>query len=262
MCTLTWTTLPPTPGRAFDGGPGYQLWFNRDEQLTRAAELPPRVQVAENGVHYIAPEDSEAGGTWITVNEFGVTIALLNGYLESRGPERESYTSRGVLVRSLAGIQKVKEALDPLSPKKLRSFQPAVVFVKAPGEPALVVRWDGRDAAIDVNGERQLPLTSSGYEQDEVQQARKELYRVLVLDAAPHLDPLEPDPALLDAYHRYVDPSEGPTPFTPTMSHPRACTRSQCGIRVTARSVAFAYRPGPPHVTEVSVELELERVVE
>lgn len=256
MCTLTWTSLRPGSGSEA----GYQLWFNRDERLTRAPERPPSLQVAENGVRYIAPEDSEAGGTWITTNEHGVTIALLNGYLESRGPERPSYTSRGVLVRGLAGIRDPKEAFDPLSPMRLRDFQPAVVFVKAPSAPALIARWDGLTVAIDVTGERQLPLTSSGYEQDEVQQARRKLYREVVLDANPGGDPLRPDAARLAAFQSYVDPSEGPNPFTPSMLHPLAATRSQCAITVSERSVGFAYRPGPPHTTEVSVQLELPRV--
>lgn len=273
MCTLTWTTLRAGPKGKPEDEPGYQLWFNRDEQLTRAPELPPRVQTAENGVRYMAPEDSEAGGTWIMVNEHGVTVALLNGYAQSRGPAPPSPTSRGHLVRGLAGISDPYQAFEPLSPRNLRSFRPAVVLVKAPHSKAVVVRWDGLHASIDMDGERQLPLTSSGYTQEEVQRERARLYQELVLAPAPkaesleaeslETESLEPEAARLAAFQNYVDPEAGPTPFTPSMRHPQAATRSQCIIEVTRANASLTYRPGPPHESPVQgksvLELSLQR---
>ncbi|MFT5733511.1 MAG: hypothetical protein ACJA2W_003065 [Planctomycetota bacterium] len=261
MCTLTWTTR----AAASSGSPlvpdlsGYSAWFNRDERLTRAAEIPPRIQTSPDGVQYIAPEDSEAGGTWIATNEFGLTVALLNGYVVSRGPEREAYESRGVLVRKLAGLESPLEAFALLSPRELSVYRTAVVFIKAPGEPALVARWDGLTVGIDVQAERQLPLTSSSYEQDAVQVSRRALYSSLVREPGQSVDPLAPDPAGLASFQRYVDPVEGPTAFTPTMQRSDAATRSQCEIQVTEQTVRFGYRPGPPHLTDVSVQLELPR---
>lgn len=260
MCTLTWTGRVSTVEAAGSPGTaGYSLWFNRDERLTRAPELPPRVQTTPEGVRYIAPEDSEAGGTWILVNEFGLTVALLNGYIESRGPEREIYESRGTLVRSLAGLMSPLEALGQLSPRDLAIYRPAVVVLKAPGMPALIARWDGLTVAIDMDGERQLPVTSSSYEQDDVQRRRRDLYRTLMAQDAPGSDGSPPAPECLAAFQNYVDPDEGPTAFTPTMARSDAATRSQCQIEVSGESVRFMYRPGPPHVTDVSAVLDLPR---
>ncbi len=260
MCTLTWTAhatgnaATPSTGSATDLG--YRLWFNRDEQLSRAPEVPPRKQVTEDGTAYIAPEDSEAGGTWLTANEYGVTVALLNGYVESRAAERSSYTSRGVLVRSLAGIRRPKEALAHLAPKALACFRPAVIVIKAPGQAALIVRWDGLCAAIDFSGERQLPLTSSSHAQDEVQRARRALYRRIVLD--------DPNAARLSEFQNYVDPEEGPTNLTPVMRRSDAATRSQCVIDVAADRLTFEYAPISNLVAqsspEDSVTVKLSRV--
>lgn len=260
MCTLTWTQARPTSSSDSHVAPEYQLWFNRDEMRARAAELPPRLQVSEDGVRFIAPEDSEAGGTWITANEHGVTVALLNGYAEARGSSRSDYTSRGVLVRSLAGAQALKDTLDALSPKSLKEYHPAVIFVKTPGVPALVVRWDGQCAALDFAGERQLPLTSSSYEQDEVQRARRDLYRTIVSDPSPQGDPLAPPADRLAAFQNYVDPSAGPTHLTPIMGRSDAATRSQCVISVTEARVSFSYRPLPSPGAEPSAPIELRRV--
>lgn len=260
MCTLTWTSrLHGQDEAALTDLLGYSLWFNRDELLTRGPEIPPRIQTSPEGVRYIAPEDSEAGGTWIAVNEHGLTVALLNGYTLSRGPALHRYESRGTLVRNLAALERPLESLAMLSPKELANYQPAVVFLKAPGEPALVARWDGLTVAIDVNGERQLPLTSSSYEQDEVQKSRRALYASLVLEGVEGERAESPAPARLSAFQSHVDAEHGPTAFTPTMLRPDAATRSQCHIMVTETNVHFEYRPGPPHATEVSVALDLPR---
>ncbi len=265
MCTLTWTTRakahtagsPASPGATEHDG--YALWFNRDERLTRAPEIAPRLQVTKEGVRYLAPEDSEAGGTWISTNEHGLTVALLNGYTVSRGPARTGYESRGALVRNLAGLRRPQEALGHLTDDALKPYRPAVVFIKGAGEPALVARWDGRQVVLDAQAERQLPLTSSSYEQDDVSQERRAIYERLVLAGDPG-DPLAPDPERLEAFQRFVDPEAGPTAFTPTMQREDAGTRSQCFITVSAEATRLMYRPGPPHSTDVSTTLELARV--
>ena len=68
MCTVTWTRRPD----------GYSVFFNRDELRSRKEALPPRVH-DDGTVSYVAPEDGDFGGTWLSVNGAGVTIGLLNG---------------------------------------------------------------------------------------------------------------------------------------------------------------------------------------
>jgi len=57
---------------------GYALGMNRDEKLTRAAGLPPRLTHL-NGRTILAPSDP-SGGSWIGVNDTGATLALINWY--------------------------------------------------------------------------------------------------------------------------------------------------------------------------------------
>ncbi|MBI4909752.1 MAG: hypothetical protein HY820_39405, partial [Acidobacteria bacterium] len=57
---------------------GYQVLCNRDEKKTRRKALPPVVNTRQ-GVRYIAPADGDHGGTWIAVNDRGLTLCLLNG---------------------------------------------------------------------------------------------------------------------------------------------------------------------------------------
>lgn len=263
MCTVTWThraadapDLDPKDAPAGADG-GYRLWFNRDELRSRGGEVPPSIQRTPEGVQYISPADSDAGGTWITVNELGVTVALLNGYRVSRGPEPESWTSRGHLVRSLAGLTGPRAAWSRLSPALLAPFRPAVIVIVPPRGESLVARWDGLDLAMDVQGERQLPITSSSYKQEEVQQFRRGVYGDLV--GADETAP--PTPATLEAFQRFVGP-EGPTAYTPSMARPDAATRSQCAITVGSAGVQFDYRAKAPHESgDPDSTLRMDRVL-
>lgn len=250
MCTLTFTG--PALRAPKRGAPqvaehaGYQVWFNRDERVERGDEIPPAEARTPSGVRYLAPTDSDAGGTWIAVNEFGVTVALLNGFTVSKGPTRSHYTSRGVLVRSLAGLKHLPELWARLSPAELAPFRPAVVCLLFPGQRPVVARWDGRDVEVDLDGTGQLPLTSSSYEQDDVRTYRRDLYQERVTTRAKGGAARPQD---LEEFHAYVTP-KGPTAMTPSMSREDSATRSHCAIDVRPGNIRFAYQPGPPHGTE------------
>ena len=69
MCTVTWIL----------DGDSYSLYFNRDELRTRQPALPPQ-RHQERGVRFLSPTDGDAGGTWIAVNEYGLSLGLLNDY--------------------------------------------------------------------------------------------------------------------------------------------------------------------------------------
>ncbi len=86
MCTVSWL---------FSGDSGYDVFFNRDESRERKPALRPEIR--ESGaVRFVAPTDGDFGGTWLAVNERGVTVGVLNRYGDDV-PERE-YTSRGLLL--------------------------------------------------------------------------------------------------------------------------------------------------------------------
>ena len=241
MCTLTFTdrVSDETGASTNRFGTSYRLFFNRDELRTRGPEIPPSEACTESGVRYIAPTDSDAGGTWIAVNEFGVTVALLNGYIDSKGPIRSAYTSRGVLVRSLADMTALGDLWKRLSPRALAPYRPAVVVALAPGEWPILARWDGRDVVLDVRADRRLPIASSSFEQSDVQRFRRELYRRTVGDAAPAPDALR-------RFQSYIGP-DGPSALTPSMSRPDAATRSNCAIEVDPGVARFRYVADAPH---------------
>ena len=77
---------------------------NRDELLSRPS-AGPRVwtpvssstasSAANDDVPFVAPEDLQAGGTWLGVNRFGLFVGITNRY---GAPKHEDRVSRGQLV--------------------------------------------------------------------------------------------------------------------------------------------------------------------
>ena len=248
---LTASTRPE-----FDDGvlssAGYQVWFNRDERLTRGPEVPPSIETSQ-GVRYAAPSDSDAGGTWIAVNEFGLTLALLNGYADSRGPEPKSPTSRGQLVRSLAHLESVAGLWATSSPRSLGRYRPFVLVAIDAAGASRVLRWDGLSAVMSPDASWEVPFISSSFAQDEVRTQRGAIYDALVDD------PRRPTTSELRAFQRFVDPASGPSPYTPSMQRDDAATRSFVEITVTGDEVQLKYAGGAPHKTALGPPLILTR---
>src|SRR5882724_10196013 len=80
---------------------GYALGMNRDERLTRVRALPP-ARHSINARTTLFPSEP-GGGTWIGVNDAGVTFALINWYSVAARVSRHP-VSRGEVVRSALGF--------------------------------------------------------------------------------------------------------------------------------------------------------------
>lgn len=251
MCTVSWSPL---------GSPaaGYQLFFNRDERRTRLPGLPPRVE-SEAGVRFLAPRDAEAGGTWVAVNQFGLTVGLLNLYqAQAALPPAVGKTSRGLLVRSLAPAADLAAAAALLARHQLADFQPFTLVVAAPGEgrgeagrgPAVHrYDWDGREA-----GAWRLaapPVVSSGHDVVGATTSRRRLFAALGEPGALGWEELH-------SFHRSHHPEKGA--YSPCMHRSDAKTVSLTAIRVEPGRAALAYAPGSPCVTALAEPLELSRV--
>ena len=89
MCTLI------VLDRVVPGNP-LVVASNRDEYLARAAAPPSRLGGTPGRPEFVAPQDLEAGGTWMGVNTHGVFVGLTNRPTEVRD---ESLRSRGLLVQ-------------------------------------------------------------------------------------------------------------------------------------------------------------------
>lgn len=228
MCTVSWL-------RRRDG---HELFCNRDERHTRKVASPPAVR-ASGGVLYVAPADGDHGGSWVGVNEYGLTLCLLNRYDDGWRPAPGfDYRSRGLLLTDLMGCRSGAAVRERLARAGLQLYQPFDLLALCPGEPSLLATWTGRQVSFESEVEPLMPLVSSSFRRAEVAGGRRDLLTRMAADAGGITTDV-----LLD-FHRSHEPEPGPRSVC--VHREDAATVSFSRVRVTAHEVELTYRPQSP----------------
>jgi hypothetical protein len=257
MCTVTWLRE--------EGG--YHLFCNRDEKLTRKPALPPRLGV-RHGVRYLAPIDGDFGGTWISTNEFGVSLCLLNGGLlnGTAGPRPAVVRSRGLLLLDLVSSRSLEEVVDTVEATDLTLYASFTLAALSPDEPAMVIEWNGQRSSIRTQAEPCYMLTSSSFDTEAVKRIRAEEFARLAGESSPlperttrpgasesqhYLGAHSPAPGAvccsatrLQEFHGSHAPSR--SAYSPCMHRPDAATISLTLICIRGRCSRFTYLPAAP----------------
>jgi hypothetical protein len=214
MCTVSWS---------HESHGGYQLFCNRDEKRTRKDAIEPRLHRV-GGTQCIAPLDGDFGGTWIGVNELGVSVCLLNRYGVPRGR-----VSRGLLVLEVLGSATAADAVQSAVTRDLAQFSPFTLLALEPGRPAALCIWDGVLSRILTNADSFVPLVSSSLDQRGAEQARKRAFE---------------QAESLESFHR--DHLDGASAYSPCMHREDAETVSFSRVHVSRSQISLAYSPAPP----------------
>lgn len=242
MCTLSWL---PQPG-------GHLFWHGRDERTTRAPGVPPSL-VQRRRLSALAPRDPDAGGTWVGVNELGLTLGLANLYPpEGVGDAAPvpGLVTRGRIIDDLLGAATAGEARELLGAMDPTVFAPFTLAVLEPGRFPELHRWDGSRMAASTVPSPGLLLTSSGAG-SMVEELRRREYARLAPGSPPAADDI-------DALHRSHLDSLGADSFC--MHRAEAETASLTRIEVGARAISMTYTPGPPCRTPNLAPIALTRV--
>lgn len=261
MCTITWLDDPAG---------GYALLFNRDERRSRGDAAPPTVAACD-GVPYLAPTDRDAGGTWLGVNAYGVTVGLLNHYVADAARSADTraaeapWPSRGQLVRRLMACATVDDVVRRLADAETAAaFRPFEVLTLDTDGGRVRATWDGGSLTIARAPAVRPPISSSGFATADVLAVRAATYDVLVgpdpaaerPDAGDRLDgPVRL--ARLEAFQRSHVPERGG--FSVCMHRPEAHTVSLTMLGVEPERVWMRYGPGPACTTVLGLALTLPR---
>lgn len=233
MCTLT--ALPLAGG-------GYRLAFNRDESRRRPAGLGPR-RVQAGRRRAVMPIDPVSMGSWIGVNDAGLTAGLLNRYAgppASGARPAAARASRGVIVPAVLGAGTLEEAAalaGELDPSGFPPFRLAL----CDGRACLELISDGltlrRGEALPLA--EPVMLTSSGLGDHRVEGPRRELFRAMLLFPGAGLEEQ-------DAFHRHCWPDR--PELSVCMRRPEAATVSLTIVEVDRRAGEgrLIHHPGPP----------------
>jgi hypothetical protein len=218
MCTASWLIHDD----------GYELFCNRDELNTRQRGIAP-VWRERNGMRYLAPTDGDHGGSWIAVNERGLSLCLLNLYGVETASPAGRFTSRGLLLAALTHHQSPVEVARDLWSLDLNRYRPFLLLLLARQMMPLLLKWDGTQISGDVRP--QMPVTTSSFDTANVIHARQRRFDEL----APR------DAQSLRRYHFSRDPRGGP--YSVCLARADARTVSFSHISVIGNTVNFEYQP-------------------
>jgi hypothetical protein len=223
-----------------DTSDGYAVFFNRDERSARKPGVAPARR--RRGVtRFLSPLDGDRGGTWIAVNEYGLTVCLLNGFpaqsqdLDAAG----EFKTRGSIPLTAIECASSAEVARRLRACSLECFRPFVLVTFEPGGAGLTARWSGAMLEIDDGRPPRRPLVSSSFFTEEVRSSR-----VAVFESLRREQPGQAPTDLHLAFHRSHRPERGP--HSPCMHRADASTVSFSHIEVSATEVQFHYTGNSP----------------
>ncbi len=199
----------------------YEVFFNRDELKTRSRAEPPTLH-RSRGVRFLSPRDPDAGGTWMMVNERGLTLCLLNRWHEN--DVCGGIKSRGQLVLDFAGMETAQDVMAQLKRIDCTDYKPFTLVAIDRGEEKAMA-WDGVElCAVEAS----QPQTSSSFCFHEVKRARCLKYDEL-LGVRPEF------------LREYQAGEEKPSAFTVRMNRPDAQTWSRSHVCVFENRITWEY---------------------
>jgi len=229
--------------------------MNRDEKRDRFAALPPKIVEFEN--HRVLFPREPTGGTWISANDAGVCLALINWHRIKREPNKGVRT-RGEVIRKLAAISSSDEISAAVKKLALRKLRPFRLIAIAPHEMRITEwQWDLRRLERREHEWQRQHWFSSSFDEHTAELVRTKICASFVAGGA---DPGKGETSrrgrragvnaagynltLLRRLHRSHEPKRGP--FSICMHRPDAATVSYTEVAVSGRSVVMCYKHGPP----------------
>jgi hypothetical protein len=244
MCTVSF--LPKAQG--------FYLAMNRDEKRDRFAALQPEIVDLEN--HRVLFPCEPTGGTWISANDAGVCLALINWHRIEREPNSD-VLSRGLVIREVAGKCTSDETAAALRKLPLRKFRPFRLIAIFPARTRITEwRWN-LERLIRRNHEWQRQhWFSSGFDERRAERVRAKICASFVAGGG---DPGRREPSRrgrtagisatgyslswLRELHRSHAPKRGP--FSICMHRPDAATVSYTEVAVSKQHAMMRYKSGP-----------------
>jgi len=226
MCTVTFL-----PRRR-----GYALAMNRDEQRTRIAAMPP-AETSVAGRTVLAPSEP-GGGTWLALNDAGVTFALINWYeVKARVPARA--VSRGQVVRAVGALDSPASASRRLQVLPLRKTNPfRLVGIFPAARKIAEWRWDLKKLVRFNLPWQARQWISSGFDEPMARRVRSQTFRQARRQKSVG------SLVWLRRLHRSHAPQTGP--FAICMHRDEAATVSYTEVVITPKEASLRYHAGAP----------------
>jgi hypothetical protein len=212
-------------------GSGFRVVCNRDEQLVRPAALPPSVRRI-GGRAALWPLDPMSGGTWIGVNDAGITMFVLNRTVAPAASGRSAATSRGTLVPELLRHRRIEDVMRAAADLPLQRYEPFTLVAVSRSTAVWMTHPGGHPTFQSAPVSQPLLFTSSSLGDDIVTPPRRQLFARLVERSATPLGGQL-------AFHRHTWPDR--PNISVQMARRDAATVSRTLVDVTSDRIVMRY---------------------
>ncbi len=235
MCTVSF--IPTSKG--------FLLGMNRDEQRVRAKALPPDIH--ECGSLSALYPSEPSGGTWIGLNETGLTIALINWYSKPQLKAAPVFSRGAIIPRILASnsADSAERLLRELQLDRLNPFR--LIMISHRERTIKEFQSDSITLSKIHHPWERNHWFSSGFEEPVVDIIRTQTCAEMIQDS--ETVSLQA-PNILRNLHRSHAPEKGP--YSICMHREDACTVSFTEVIVVNSVATVSYHAGTP--CEVSIE--------
>lgn len=229
VCTLTVVT----------SGNTYRMAMNRDEKISRGAGTPPEMHELDS-TRAIYPNDGD-GGTWISANQLGITLALLNWNQITPHVKATKTRSRGRVIPALIGSRSLSGLRAALNASNFIGMMPFRLVGIFPLEQAIWEwRWDSKQLKFLAHGWAPRHWFSSSLSDD-----RAESMRGAVCQTARH----EPDAGSAGWLRRlHGSHVGGRGPFSLCVHREQVRTLSYSEVSMTPEGMRMCHFRGSPCV--------------
>ncbi|HEX3797660.1 MAG TPA: NRDE family protein [Verrucomicrobiae bacterium] len=215
---------------------GYRLGMNRDELLTRAVAKPPRKKKIRG--HIVLGPSEASGGTWITVDDCGVTLALINWYAITARVRGET-VSRGEIINSLGALGDAESAHAQFARLPLKQTNPFRLIGVYPASREVVEwRWDLKKLVRKNHPWQTQQWISSGFDEPGAQRERDKIFQAAFRQGSAGTA------EWLRRLHRNHSPARGP--FSTCMHRKDAASVSYTEVAFAPGRVELRYHAGSP----------------
>ena len=226
MCTVTF--LPRRKG--------YYLGMNRDEKRTRPKGLPPALRTVNHRT-VIYPSEP-GGGTWIALNNRGVSLALINWYSVT-ARAKDNPISRGMIIPPLCSAETTERVNSGLASLPLHQINPFRLIGVFPGSQEIIEwRWDLNQLIQKCHRWRSQQWISSGFDEPTAQKVRSKTFRQAQAQKSAGTI------SWLRRLHRSHSPQKGP--FSTCMHRDDAVTVSYTELCFTHGRASMRHTRGAP----------------
>jgi Transport and Golgi organisation 2 len=244
MCTVSF--LPKSEG--------FYVAMNRDEKRDRLGGLAPAI--VELGSRRVVFPREPTGGTWISANDSGVCLALINWHRIERAPKNDAI-SRGLVVKELAGKSTANEIAAALKKLPVRQLRPFRLIAIVPRERRVIEwRWNLQHLAIRNHEWQRQHWFSSGFDERKAERIRAKVCASFVAGGdyrgknqtfrrrkSAGVTAAGYSLRWLRQLHRSHAPKHGP--FSICMHHSDSVTVSYTEVTVSKQRATMRYKSGP-----------------